>query len=292
MKLSHYSRERAGRGFTLIELLVVIAIIVLLVSILMPALSEAKKLAKATACMTNLKSQGHAFMFFSEDHEQTVPPAFMYPHPEGLGRYLHSPYQDLVSNAPANGYSTNNWGYSGQGSAYHNPAKGIYYAPQFTCPSIKPEGDNDDPLGVFTNSAYIHYGIGMWTSFYWFRNNISQSKYVDNWGGRRIDMRKFDDLKSFLHPDVVSDPDAANADYIFSRNFFAQGGSNGLTPSKFCLVGETHAYWTLDGARDENGKPFKSVRYRHRDRTNTLRLDGSARPAWLLGSYGFEIVRE
>ncbi|MBN2063466.1 MAG: type II secretion system protein [Sedimentisphaerales bacterium] len=48
------------KGFTLIELLVVIGIIALLVSILMPALSRAKELAKRTVCSANLKGIGTA----------------------------------------------------------------------------------------------------------------------------------------------------------------------------------------------------------------------------------------
>ena len=51
------SRENSfhKKGFTLIELLVVISIIAVLLSILMPALTKAKKLAKSVVCKSNLR---------------------------------------------------------------------------------------------------------------------------------------------------------------------------------------------------------------------------------------------
>jgi len=267
----------------LIELLVVIAILVLLVSILMPALAGAKQLAKATACMTNLKNQGHAFYFFAEDHEQTVPTCFIYAMPEGLGRYLHQPYQTLVDGAPDNGFK----GYGGQGGNYHDPAKGITYAPQFVCPSVaKPEGDNDDPMGSVTNSAYIHYALGMWKTFYWF-SSLDGNPLRDQWGGRRVDMRQFDDLRMFLGA-----PDDTISEFTHSRNFFAGGGTtNNRPPSRFVLTADDSPYWYLNGTRDENGTPIGTVRYRHKDKANTLLLDGSVRPVWLIDAYGFEVLK-
>lgn len=56
-------------GFTLIELLVVISIIALLISILMPALGRARKQAKASVCMTNLRSMGQAHKIHNVETE-------------------------------------------------------------------------------------------------------------------------------------------------------------------------------------------------------------------------------
>lgn len=58
---------RLQKGFTLIELLIVIAIIALLVGILLPALSEARKVARKSICESNMRQFGVAVNNYATD---------------------------------------------------------------------------------------------------------------------------------------------------------------------------------------------------------------------------------
>ena len=61
------------RGFTLIELLVVVSIISLLVSILLPALSQARLKARGVICMSNLKQTSLAFEMYANENNYWYP---------------------------------------------------------------------------------------------------------------------------------------------------------------------------------------------------------------------------
>ena len=61
------------RGFTLIELLVVIAIIGVLASLLLPALSRAKRSARSVACLSNLHQIGLALDLYVQENNDRLP---------------------------------------------------------------------------------------------------------------------------------------------------------------------------------------------------------------------------
>ena len=61
------------RGFTLIELLVALAIIAILISLLGPALAQAKGRARQTSCLSDFRQWGTAFQMYADEHDNLLP---------------------------------------------------------------------------------------------------------------------------------------------------------------------------------------------------------------------------
>src|SRR4051794_30856239 len=89
-------RRRAAAGFSLVELLTVIGIIALLLALLMPALSEARRNAQAVQCASNLRQLTTAMISYATEFRGKFPPntaayKMYWYNKDQIGRHVRSP---------------------------------------------------------------------------------------------------------------------------------------------------------------------------------------------------------
>jgi len=94
-------RTSLRRGFTLIELLVVIAVIALLISILLPSLGAARRVARRVVCQSNMRQVTTAITMYADGNKDAL-----------VGSPLTSGY-DAGKDRRFNGTSVQQWDWIG-----------------------------------------------------------------------------------------------------------------------------------------------------------------------------------
>jgi prepilin-type N-terminal cleavage/methylation domain-containing protein/prepilin-type processing-associated H-X9-DG protein len=134
---------RHAAAFTLIELLVVVAVIALLLSILLPALSQARQSALRVTCQSNLRQQVQGALMYASEYKDRLPLAKNYDWEQT--RYTKLQYAQYIQEAliPYLG---------GQKRADipvdPNQFKLVAFAKVFRCPAVE-----RNPKDVWVNST-------------------------------------------------------------------------------------------------------------------------------------------
>ncbi len=204
--------SRRQNGFTLIELLVVISIIALLVSILLPALNEARNLSRRVVCSSNLHSMGTAFVQYAQDNKTLLPPQG---NTAGSCRtYEAYHYSIMKSTAPANdtGPITIMKAF-GLGGLYDVGIIEDYLI--FYCPGLLRYADEDI---MHQASMYVHPQTGEYytpdgivrVGYHFFKNNI---RSIDKMGSRSFVYDLIHDWALIPHVSSSGNPKGLNVLY-------------------------------------------------------------------------------
>ncbi len=108
-------------NFTLIELLVVISIIVILMSMLLPALQKVREKTKEIACANNMKQMGVAIFAYANDYQEQFPVSCLATETNWWENYWHWKMRSYV-NALNNDFVVST-------KKHYNNGKCLYYCP-------------------------------------------------------------------------------------------------------------------------------------------------------------------
>ncbi len=223
-------RRSTDRGFTLIELLVVIAIIALLISILLPALSRVRELAKATVCLSQIRQIGMGSLTYAEEskgffmagHVQVNQGSLYYFTWPGTYRMYMDDQTEAVFNCPAASrdyywYPTYNPRHNAitrsrpTADWNHHPERFGYHQDEVPIMPSEMRQQPDGSKQVGFTIGYNEHGVDVYTRIRNRDNNLGMGLHVETgWDGINIarishpqDMIAFADSKTDGDEDTI-----------------------------------------------------------------------------------------
>ncbi len=160
---------RRSNAFTLVELLVVIGIIAILIGVLLPALSAARRQANTTKCLSNLRQLGYAFQMYAGTFNNALPVGRQdFPEVNGIptnGRNHYWIDQIWPYVSKSNQTINDIWSLKGSNRRAAEDQYNRYRASMVWCPTHandRVELNFDSPYGTW---FYTGYGYNIYPSF-------------------------------------------------------------------------------------------------------------------------------
>ncbi len=181
-------RKPRSIGFTLIELLVVVAIIALLISILLPSLSRARRQSMVVNCQSNLKQIVQATFMYAEESEGRFPYAAYF---ISLDRRVDPNLQRFNAPFIQDALIPYLGGDRRADFVDANTLKAVAFSKVFRCPDVERFGSNDP------NTLYLRQGVANH-----YRYNVNGAIDPSVCKGKVLTQTRYPD-RAVLHYDVV-----------------------------------------------------------------------------------------
>lgn len=235
--------SRLRPAFTLVELLVVIGIIALLISILLPSLSAARRSASSVKCQSNLHQIGLGLQMYAQQFSQRFPASF----------YTPQDYLIDTPNGPVGGDNVGVYWYQRLILQKLLPGAADASKSPFLCPAqetpFRPFSWTNEETLLFNNS----YGINQFMSIVDGTNGLPDGK--DDYSPVSSGIRRFE------WPKVLGVKNSAEK--IVATDVFNSFVCSGYTPNTFSIT--DNASW--DWRRHASSRAKSGV-------ANVLYLDG------------------
>ena len=138
-------RASAVRAFTLLDVLVSIAVIVVLISLMMPAIIKATETAHRVVCSSNVRQIGVAMLMYADTNDDFIPPTTFYHASRNRAQQMLILRLSGVTSAPQD-FDPETGGWDGIGLLFHEQY--LDNAACFFCPSH----DGAHPLSEYAQN--------------------------------------------------------------------------------------------------------------------------------------------